>query len=170
MARYWSQDAENYGNIIEGELSSFRVGAWQRLLKEKMPAGAKKILDLATNEVEGVRFQLPKDKGGDKGLPREQKFLVKPSIIVFAVVLELPDINQMAVYDFVGTLQELAFGDSADAHRYTGEHTNCEGGYGYQYGNLLLLSNRKFALYGKGIAGAATGGGASVYPGGVGRR
>ena len=27
MARYWSQDAENYGNIIEGELSSFRVGA-----------------------------------------------------------------------------------------------------------------------------------------------
>ena len=86
-----------------------------------MPAGAKKILDLATNEVEGVRFQLPKDKGGDKGLPREQKFLVKPSIIVFAVVLELPDINQMAVYDFVGTLQELAFGDSADAHRYTGD-------------------------------------------------
>jgi hypothetical protein len=46
MARYWSQDAENYGNIIEGELSSFRVGAWQRLLKEKMPAGAKRILDL----------------------------------------------------------------------------------------------------------------------------
>ena len=46
MARYWSQDADNYGNIIAGELSSFRVGAWQRLLKEKMPAGAKRILDL----------------------------------------------------------------------------------------------------------------------------
>ena len=50
------------------------------------------------------------------------------------------------------------------------EHTNCEGGYGYQYGNLVLLSNRKFTLYGKGIAGAAAGGGASVYLGGVGRR
>jgi len=46
MARYWSQDAENYGNIIGEELSSFRVGAWQRLLKDKLPAGASKVLDL----------------------------------------------------------------------------------------------------------------------------
>lgn len=29
MARYWSQDAENYGNIIADELASFRVEAWQ---------------------------------------------------------------------------------------------------------------------------------------------
>lgn len=38
MARYWSQDAENYGNIIQDELASFRVEAWQKLLREKMPA------------------------------------------------------------------------------------------------------------------------------------
>ena len=35
MARYWSQDAENYGNIIADELASFRVEAWQKLLREK---------------------------------------------------------------------------------------------------------------------------------------
>ena len=50
------------------------------------------------------------------------------------------------------------------------EHTNYEGGYVYQYSNLLLLSNRKLTLYGKGIAKTAAVGGASVYPGGVGRR
>ena len=27
LARYWSQDAENYGNIIQDELASFRVEA-----------------------------------------------------------------------------------------------------------------------------------------------
>ena len=27
MARYWSQDAENYGDIIRKELASFRVEA-----------------------------------------------------------------------------------------------------------------------------------------------
>ena len=46
MARYWSQDAENYGNIIEGELSSFRVEAWQKLLREKLPEGTRQVLDL----------------------------------------------------------------------------------------------------------------------------
>ncbi|MBQ5502597.1 MAG: methyltransferase domain-containing protein [Selenomonas sp.] len=46
MARYWSQDAENYGNIIADELASFRVEAWQKLLREKLPAGTKKVLDL----------------------------------------------------------------------------------------------------------------------------
>lgn len=45
MARYWTQDAENYGNIIEGELS-IRVGAWQSLLAEKLPASGRQILDL----------------------------------------------------------------------------------------------------------------------------
>lgn len=46
MARYWSQDAENYGNIIADELASFRVEAWQKLLQEKLPAGTRKVLDL----------------------------------------------------------------------------------------------------------------------------
>ncbi|SFB07479.1 class I SAM-dependent methyltransferase [Selenomonas ruminantium] len=45
-ARYWSQDAENYGNIIQGELASFRVEAWQKLLREKMPADTHRVLDL----------------------------------------------------------------------------------------------------------------------------
>ena len=40
MARYWSQDAENYGNIIQDELASFRVEAWQKLLREKRKFGA----------------------------------------------------------------------------------------------------------------------------------
>ena len=55
MARYWSQDAENYGNIIGEELSSFRVGAWQRLLKDKLPAGASKVLDLMTLPLSGTK-------------------------------------------------------------------------------------------------------------------
>ena len=38
-----------------------------------------------------------------------------------------------------------------------------KGGYGYQHGNLLLFSNRQFALYGQGFAGTAAGSGASVY-------
>ena len=46
MARYWSQDAENYGNIIQDELASFRVEAWQKLLREKMPADTHRVLDL----------------------------------------------------------------------------------------------------------------------------
>ena len=46
MARYWSQDAENYGNIIQDELASFRVDAWQKLLREKMPADTHRVLDL----------------------------------------------------------------------------------------------------------------------------
>jgi len=46
MARYWTQDAENYGQIIADELSSFRVEAWQKLLAEKLPAGTRNILDL----------------------------------------------------------------------------------------------------------------------------
>lgn len=45
MARYWSQDAENYGNIIQDELASFRVEAWQKLLREKMPADTSRVLD-----------------------------------------------------------------------------------------------------------------------------
>ena len=46
MARYWSQDAENYGDIIRKELASFRVEAWQKYLQEKMPADTRKVLDL----------------------------------------------------------------------------------------------------------------------------
>lgn len=46
MARYWTQDAENYGNIIQDELASFRVEAWQKLLREKLPAAACRVLDL----------------------------------------------------------------------------------------------------------------------------
>ncbi|MCR5757456.1 MAG: class I SAM-dependent methyltransferase [Selenomonas sp.] len=46
MARYWTQDAENYGQIIADELASFRVEAWQELLREKLPQGANDILDL----------------------------------------------------------------------------------------------------------------------------
>ena len=46
MARYWSQDAENYGNIIQDELASFRVEAWQKLLREKMSADTHRVLDL----------------------------------------------------------------------------------------------------------------------------
>ena len=46
MARYWSQDAENYGNIIQDELASFRVEAWQKLLREKMPTDTHRVLDL----------------------------------------------------------------------------------------------------------------------------
>lgn len=46
MARYWTQDAENYGNIIQHELASFRVEAWQKFLQEKMPAGTRRVLDL----------------------------------------------------------------------------------------------------------------------------
>ena len=30
MARYWSQDAENYGDIIRKELASFRVDLLRR--------------------------------------------------------------------------------------------------------------------------------------------
>ena len=45
MARYWSEDADNYGKIIEDELSSFRVGAWQELLKKQMPKNACEVLD-----------------------------------------------------------------------------------------------------------------------------
>ena len=46
MARYWSQDAENYGDIIRKELASFRVKAWQNYLREKLPADTRKVLDL----------------------------------------------------------------------------------------------------------------------------
>ena len=46
MARYWSQDAENYGDIIRKELASFRVKAWQNYLREKLPADTHKVLDL----------------------------------------------------------------------------------------------------------------------------
>ena len=46
MARYWSQDAENYGDIIRKELASFRVEAWQNYLREKLPADTHKVLDL----------------------------------------------------------------------------------------------------------------------------
>ena len=46
MARYWSQDAENYGNIIQNELVSFRVDAWQKYLREKLPDDARRVLDL----------------------------------------------------------------------------------------------------------------------------
>ena len=46
MARYWSQDAENYGDIIRKELASFRVKAWQNYLREKLPAYTRKVLDL----------------------------------------------------------------------------------------------------------------------------
>ena len=46
MARYWSQDAENYGDIIRKELASFRVKAWQNYLREKLPANTRKVLDL----------------------------------------------------------------------------------------------------------------------------
>ena len=46
MARYWSQDAENYGGIIRKELASFRVKAWQNYLREKLPADTRKVLDL----------------------------------------------------------------------------------------------------------------------------
>lgn len=50
MARYWSQDAENYGNIIQDELASFRVEAWQKLLREKMPADTSRVLDLGCGQ------------------------------------------------------------------------------------------------------------------------
>ena len=46
MARYWSQDAENYGDIIRKELASFRVEAWQNYLREKLPADTRTVLDL----------------------------------------------------------------------------------------------------------------------------
>ena len=46
MARYWSQDAENYGDIIRKELVSFRVEAWQNYLREKLPVDTRKVLDL----------------------------------------------------------------------------------------------------------------------------
>lgn len=46
VARYWSQDAENYGNIIQDELASFRVAAWQKFLREKLPADTRSVLDL----------------------------------------------------------------------------------------------------------------------------
>ena len=32
MQRYWSEDAGNYGQIIEDELASFRVEAWKKFL------------------------------------------------------------------------------------------------------------------------------------------
>ena len=32
-------------NLFEDELSSFRVGAWQELLKKQMPKNAREVLD-----------------------------------------------------------------------------------------------------------------------------
>ena len=59
MARYWSQDAENYGVIIRKELVSFRVEAWQNYLREKLPADTRKVLDLGCITEPFDPLQLP---------------------------------------------------------------------------------------------------------------
>ena len=46
MAQHWNEDAVNYGDIIADELASFRVTAWQQLLRNKLPAHAETVLDL----------------------------------------------------------------------------------------------------------------------------
>lgn len=46
MVQHWNEDAANYGNIIADELASFRMAAWQQLLRNKLPAHAETVLDL----------------------------------------------------------------------------------------------------------------------------
>ncbi len=45
MQRYWSEDASNYGQIIEDELASFRVEAWKKFLSRQLPHHTQDVLD-----------------------------------------------------------------------------------------------------------------------------
>lgn len=45
MQRYWSEDADNYGQIIEDELASFRVEAWKKFLSCQLPHRTQDVLD-----------------------------------------------------------------------------------------------------------------------------
>ena len=45
MQRYWSEDAGNYGQIIEDELASFRVEAWKKFLSCQLPHHTQDVLD-----------------------------------------------------------------------------------------------------------------------------
>ena len=98
MARYWSQDAENYGNIIADELASFRVEAWQKLLQEKMPAGTIKVLDLGCGP---AFFSIILAKIGyevtavdcSAGMLEQARAMIKGAGV--EVALQQMDINQM---------------------------------------------------------------------------
>lgn len=43
---HWNQDAQNYGNIIDEELRSFRKEAWKKIFVENWPQGGNDVLDL----------------------------------------------------------------------------------------------------------------------------
>lgn len=98
MARYWSQDAENYGNIIQDELTSFRVEAWQKLLREKMPADTSRVLDLGCGP---AFFSIILAKMGlevtavdcSEGMLAQARQLIKMTGV--SVDLQQMDINQL---------------------------------------------------------------------------
>ena len=46
MAKYWTEDSDNYGKIIADELRSFRFEEWQKLFREKLPPKARRVLDV----------------------------------------------------------------------------------------------------------------------------
>jgi 2-polyprenyl-3-methyl-5-hydroxy-6-metoxy-1,4-benzoquinol methylase len=46
IEEYWSQDAVNYGKIIEHELNSFRKTEWKTVFQRNFPQKTKRILDL----------------------------------------------------------------------------------------------------------------------------
>ncbi|MDL2059787.1 class I SAM-dependent methyltransferase [Mesosutterella sp. AGMB02718] len=45
MARYWTEDSDNYEKVVRAELEGWQSLAWKRLLSELLPASARTALD-----------------------------------------------------------------------------------------------------------------------------